>query len=241
MKRILSDVKIIGLGLAALYGAALCVFLGTVRIPGDDHFRTLVFIILCGTLFICSLAVILLKDWGRRLIVALNGIMFLSLVTPYIPKLNLIPVYFIFINIVVFLYFSQEKVRMQFQDKNKKQWKSILVVDDDEIHLKTVRHILMTQGYSVLAANSGEYGLQIAKTQTPDLIILDVILPGIKGREVCKRLKSDPTTKEIPVMFLTSKDSPDDIQAEFDLGAIRHLTKPVNAKILTETVKEIFK
>ncbi len=239
MKRILPDLKIIGFALTILYGVSLLVFLGAIRVPGDDHLRTFVYIVLSAVLFICSLAVISLKDWGRRLIVILNIIMFFSLITPYIPKLHIIPIYFVFMNIVVFLYFSQEKVKIQFHDKTTKEWRSILIVDDDEIHIKTIRPILMTSGYAVLSAPSGEYGLQIAKAQKPDLILLDVILPGIKGREVCKRLKNDPSTKNIPVVFLTSKDSQDDIQAEIEVGAVSHLTKPVNPKLLISTIKQI--
>ena len=125
-------------------------------------------------------------------------------------------------------------------NKNK-EWKSVLVIDDDETLIRTVRPILISQGYAVLAANSGELGLEIAKQQKPDLVILDVILPGIKGREVCKALKEDNETKDIPVIFLTAKDSPDDIQAEMALGAQTHLTKPVGAKVLIATVRKVLK
>ncbi|MCK5081489.1 MAG: response regulator, partial [Candidatus Omnitrophica bacterium] len=68
---------------------------------------------------------------------------------------------------------------------------------------------------------------------------LDVILPGIKGREVCQKLKEDPRTKGIPVVFLTAKDSPEDIQAEKDAGSSGHITKPVNIKVLIETIQSI--
>ncbi len=124
--------------------------------------------------------------------------------------------------------------------KNQKSsWKSILIIDDDEAIIKTVRAILISQGYSVLAASSGENGLKVAQNQKPDLILLDVILPGIKGRDVCKKLKKDPETKDIPVVFLTSKESDDDIQAEKAVGAQEHLTKPVNAKVLVSTIHNI--
>ena len=135
-------------------------------------------------------------------------------------------------NIVVFLYFSQTKIKLQFHSGKFDKWRSILVVDDDETIIKTVRPILISHGCSVLTASSGEGGLQIALTQKPDLIVLDVILPGIKGREVCKKLKEDERTKDIPIVFLTAKNSPEDIQAEMDVGAEAHLTKPVNAKAL---------
>jgi len=121
----------------------------------------------------------------------------------------------------------------------ERKWKSILVIDDDESFIKTVRPILISKGYSVLSAGSGEDGLQVAVKQQPDLIFLDVILPGIKGREVCKKLKEDERTEKIPIIFVTAKDSPDDVQAEFDAGAEKHLTKPVDAKELIEVIEEI--
>jgi putative two-component system response regulator len=78
--------------------------------------------------------------------------------------------------------------------------------------------------------------MRIAQEQNPSLIILDVIMPGIKGRDVCKRLKAEPKTASIPVVFLTAKDSPDDIAAEVSAGAETHLTKPINPKLLIATV-----
>jgi two-component system OmpR family response regulator len=90
-----------------------------------------------------------------------------------------------------------------------------------------------------LTAGSGEECLQIAKKQMPDMVILDVILPGIKGREVCQRLKKDPDTQKIPVLFLTAKDSPDDLQAEKDVGSDGHITKPLDMKVLIETVRSV--
>jgi len=116
-----------------------------------------------------------------------------------------------------------------------------LVVDDDETVVKTIRPLLINHGYSVLTANNGETGLEIARTQKPDLIILDVILPGIKGREVCHELKSDPKTRNIPVIFLTAKDSPDDEAAELQAGALAHLVKPVDHKELLATLDRILR
>ena len=81
--------------------------------------------------------------------------------------------------------------------------------------------------------------MQIARVQKPDLIILDVILPGIKGREVCAILTEDEETREIPIVFLTAKDSPDDIDAEMAAGATSHLAKPVDAKALLSEIKRI--
>ena len=97
----------------------------------------------------------------------------------------------------------------------------------------------MTDGFQIVTAESGEKGLELAKNQRPDLIILDVLLPGIKGREVCAKLKQDDKTKNIPVIFLTSKKSLDDLKAEAEIGALTHFTKPVDSKKLLEEIKTI--
>jgi CheY-like chemotaxis protein len=123
--------------------------------------------------------------------------------------------------------------------RQKKTGRSVLIVDDDETLIKSVRPILVHQGYFVLTAGNGEDGLTISRRQKPDLIFLDVIMPGMKGREVCKKLKADPETKNIPVVFLTAKDSPDDIAAEMAVGAAAHLTKPVEPKKLMTMIDKI--
>ena len=138
------------------------------------------------------------------------------------------------------VYFCSRDVRAYFGTPVRKG-RSILVIDDDEILIRTVRTILTAHGYTVAAAHKGEDGLHIAKHQRPDLILLDVILPGIKGREVCRRLKTDKLTKHIPVIFLTAKDSQDDIEAEMQAGGEAHLTKPVNRESLLVTVQGVIK
>jgi twitching motility two-component system response regulator PilH len=232
------DVKIIGCGLSVLYATSFLIFVKFLSIPGLQ-INTLFYIILFGVMLIGSLAVITLKEWGRKVIIIMNAVMFLCISARYIPKIDIIPLAYICMNVIVFLYFSQAKIKMQFHSRKFDTWHSILVVDDDESIIKLLRPILISSGYSVLTADTGEAGLQVAAAQHPDLIILDVILPGIKGREVCKKLKENDKTKDIPVVFLTAKDSPEDIQAEMDAGAEAHLTKPVNAKSLIETIQKI--
>ena len=115
--------------------------------------------------------------------------------------------------------------------------KKILLVDDDPgVHL-IVTPILTKQGYSVVSAKTGEQGLQLALNERPELIILDVIMPGIKGRELCAKIKAYQVLKEIPVVFLTAKDSPDEIQAELDAGAVAHLSKPIDPSRIIAVVK----
>ncbi len=117
--------------------------------------------------------------------------------------------------------------------------KTILVVDDDKGLIKMLETGLGAKGYIVLAANTGEGGLQIAQNKAVDLILLDVILPGVKGRQVCATLKANPVTKDIPVVFLTSKNSPDDVKAELAVGAIAHITKPVDLNELFKKLEEV--
>lgn len=232
------DVKIIGTGLAVLYAMSLFIFMrfaGVVDLP----FRTYFYIFLFGVLFVGSLAVISLQEWGRKLVVTMNAVMFFCLFARYLPKIDLVPLAYIFMNIIVFLYFSQSSIRFYFHGKKFRKWYSILVVDDDEILLKTIRPLLIFHGCSVLTAASGEEGLQIVKIQKPDMVILDVLLPKMKGREVCRALKEDESTKNIPVVFLTAKDSPEDIQAEMAAGAAAHLTKPLNPRQLIATIRDL--
>lgn len=238
MDKKINSVVIIGLGLALLYATSCLVFLQYLNIPGFEGY-TLYYGVLFGALCACSLAVIALREWGRKLLIVLNAAMIVLLALQYLPKVDLIPLGYLFLNIIVLLYFTQTKIKWQFCSGRSIAWnKSILIVDDDETLIKTLRPLLLSNGYAVLTALSGEDGLQIAQVQNPDLILLDVILPGIKGREVCQKLKQDPRTRDIPVVFITAKDSPEDIQAEKEAGASGHVTKPINIKVLIETVQD---
>ena len=119
--------------------------------------------------------------------------------------------------------------------------KNILIIDDDRGLVKMISSCLLSAGFAVWAADSGETGLTLARQNKPDLIILDVLLPKLKGREVCAKLKADGETRDIPVIFLTAKDSPDDVVAELEVGAVAHLTKPVNTQLLLAEVKNVLK
>jgi putative two-component system response regulator len=91
----------------------------------------------------------------------------------------------------------------------------------------------------LLTADTGERGLVMAQREKLDLIVLDVILPKMKGREVCQRLKENSRTKDIPIIFLTVQNSPDDIQAEMDAGAVSHLTKPVDFPTVYKEITKV--
>lgn len=118
--------------------------------------------------------------------------------------------------------------------------KTILVIDDDKVLIKMLETGLGAKGYNVLTAETGERGLKVAQNVPVDLILLDVILPGVKGREVCKKLKQEEKTKNVPVVFLTAKNSPDDVKAELAAGGIAHITKPIDLSSLISLVQTVF-
>ena len=102
----------------------------------------------------------------------------------------------------------------------------ILVVDDASDLLLTVEGILQKEGYSVTCKESGKEGLNAAKSGNFDLILLDIVMPEMDGFEVCRELKNDPKTKDIPVIFLTIKGEANYIKDGFELGAADYLIKP---------------
>ncbi|MBF0123237.1 MAG: response regulator [Candidatus Omnitrophica bacterium] len=116
--------------------------------------------------------------------------------------------------------------------------KKILLVDDERMLHSMMKSVLGVHGFEVVSAMSGEEGLAMVATEKPDLIVLDVMMPKMKGREVCARIKADPTTAHIPVIFLTAKDSDDDVLAELHVGAIGHITKPLNISNFVKLVKQ---
>ena len=113
---------------------------------------------------------------------------------------------------------------------------TILVVDDTPLNLALMRDLLETD-YTVKLAPSGERALKIAKNQAPDLVLLDVMMPDLDGYEVCRRLKADPATAAIPVIFLTGKAETQDEQMGFALGAADYITKPISPPIVLARVK----
>ena len=116
---------------------------------------------------------------------------------------------------------------------------NILIVDDEEDIIELVRYYLDRNGYRLEIATSGEEALTKAKTVLPDLIILDLMLPGIDGLEVCKILKHNSKTQEIPIIMLTAKGEESDIVTGLELGADDYMTKPFNSKILIARVRRL--
>ena len=114
--------------------------------------------------------------------------------------------------------------------------KKILIVDDTKDVLQVISRRLKSWGYEVLTAHSGEEGLRLVEEQEPDLILLDIMMPKMKGREVCAQLKANPRTARIPIIFLTALGLADHIKAGMDLGADDYLIKPFESADLKERI-----
>src|SRR5262249_34451507 len=105
----------------------------------------------------------------------------------------------------------------------------ILVADDIPANLNLLSDALEPAGYNILAAPSGEVAVQIAKRMRPDLILLDIMMPGMDGYQTCELLKQHEATREIPVIFLTAKDETQDVVNGFRAGGVDYITKPFQA------------
>lgn len=117
----------------------------------------------------------------------------------------------------------------------------ILVVDDEEDILELVRYNLDREGYQVTCAISGEAALETAAADQVDLIILDLMLPGIDGLEVARRLKQNTATNQIPIVMLTAKGEEADVVAGLELGADDYVTKPFSPRILIARMKAVIR
>jgi two-component system alkaline phosphatase synthesis response regulator PhoP len=117
----------------------------------------------------------------------------------------------------------------------------ILVVDDEENILELVDYNLKKEGYQVSSVMSGEEALESARSLKPDLILLDLMLPGVDGLEVCKILKSDPITATIPIIMLTAKGEETDIVTGLELGADDYISKPFSPRVLLARARTILR
>ena len=113
----------------------------------------------------------------------------------------------------------------------------ILVVDDITKNLQVVGTVLRNQGYEVMPAASGAEALKCVRAQLPDLILLDLMMPEMDGLEVCRRLKSDAGTRQIPVVFLTASNEMEHLVQGFEAGAVDYVTKPFNPPELLARVR----
>lgn len=114
---------------------------------------------------------------------------------------------------------------------------SIMIVDDNVANIRYLGQILKNEGYRVGIAQDGKQALKAIPNIKPDLILLDVMMPGWDGFETCNELKKNPETKNIPVIFLTAKTENDDIIKGFEAGAVDYIAKPINSAELLARVK----
>lgn len=115
--------------------------------------------------------------------------------------------------------------------------KRILIVEDEESLLKLESILLSSRGYAVAGVTDGKAALDHVAATPPDLIILDIMLPGMDGFEVCRRLKADPATRHIPVVMLTAKKSSQDREKGMEAGAAAYVTKPFKSARIIDIIQ----
>lgn len=117
----------------------------------------------------------------------------------------------------------------------------ILVVDDEVDLIETLKFRLEANDYDVIAAYDGQVGLEKARTEDPDLIVLDLMLPKIDGYKICRLLKFDDKYKKIPIILFTARAQESDKQMGKEVGADAYITKPFEPKVLMEKIEELLK
>ena len=118
---------------------------------------------------------------------------------------------------------------------------SILVVEDDDDIQELVRYNLAKEGYRVALVADGEKAVQAARSSLPDLIVLDLMLPGLDGLEVCRLLKADSHTQAIPIVMMTAKGEESDVVAGLELGADDYITKPFSPRVLVARLRAVLR
>ena len=118
---------------------------------------------------------------------------------------------------------------------------SILVIDDDDLVLRTVQRALKLYGHHVMVASGGAEGIQLARRHRPDLLLLDVVMPGLNGYQVCRQMRSDPLMEDVPILFLTARGKDEDRIEGFRSGADDYLTKPFNMEELRLRISAILR
>jgi len=118
---------------------------------------------------------------------------------------------------------------------------SVLVVEDEEDIRELVSYNLLKEGYQVAGVASGEDALAAVESKTPDLILLDIMLPGLDGLRVCRKLKENPRFQSIPIIMLTAKGEEPDIVAGLNMGADDYVTKPFSPKVLLARIQAVLR
>lgn len=117
----------------------------------------------------------------------------------------------------------------------------VLVIEDEPDILEVIQYNLEREGHKVVACRNGEQGLSRIRTDDPDLVILDLMLPGMDGVEVCRQVKNDPVTRAIPIIMVTAKGEESDIVLGLGIGADDYITKPFSPRELIARVKVVLR
>ncbi len=115
----------------------------------------------------------------------------------------------------------------------------IMIVDDDPSIVRLMQFFLEREGYELIIAGNGLQALKKAETERPDLIMLDLMLPGVDGFEVCHRLRLKPTTADIPILMLSAKSDETDKNEAMKVGANGYIIKPIKSAELLEKIQEL--
>ncbi len=119
--------------------------------------------------------------------------------------------------------------------------RSVMVIEDNEINMKLVRSLLEIGRFNIIEAVDAETGLELAREKQPDLILMDIQLPGMDGLEATSRLKANPSTKHIPVIALTSYAMDADKEKAQEVGCDGYISKPINTRTFLKEIEKFFK
>ena len=117
--------------------------------------------------------------------------------------------------------------------------KQVLVCDDEPYIVESVSYVARKAGFRVLTAEDGDTALAVARAERPELVFLDIMMPGLSGDEVCRRLKADPATKQIYVVILTARGQEEDERRAMAMGANEFMTKPFSPRKLKEKMLHV--
>lgn len=119
--------------------------------------------------------------------------------------------------------------------------RSIVIVDDDAMVRETVRLTLEHEGFAVVAVEEAEKALDAIRAEKPDLVVLDMYMGGIDGRDIVRALKADAATAKLPVVFFTGSNEAVDVVTGLDAGAVEYIAKPIDGEILVAKIRHILK
>ena len=121
------------------------------------------------------------------------------------------------------------------------KYRSVVVIEDEADIREVIEYNLQREGFRVICAPDGESGLRRTREESPDLVLLDLMMPGLDGVEVCRRLKENPLTRAIPVIMLTAKGEESDVILGLGLGADDYITKPFSTREVVARVKAVLR